>query len=295
LRVRNLSFSYGKSNAQILRDISFDLPAGASVGIVGPSGSGKSTLLRILLGLESLSGRGQGNIFIDGRDLSASESERLAAFSPVLQETDLFRGLSLLGNVCYGSSTMPSSSSAVAAQHDPSSNDSLQAQSEILLPVASPHSYSEDVDTTGAFTDMDAPIASRADAGALQRAAADAQLYPILHKRTEEGGWLSDVGPLGRALSGGERQRVCMARCFYRQECTGGVMLIDEGTSSLDPHAESLVTAAVRQRVAGGGEKGGAVIVAHRLTCVRDCDEILVLRDGLLQDQGSHSQVAQSH
>jgi ABC-type multidrug transport system fused ATPase/permease subunit len=133
---------------------------------------------------------------------------------------------------------------------------------------------------------------------ALHRAALDASLYPVLLKRSEQGGWFSEVGPRGRLLSGGERQRVCLARCLYRQERSDSVMLIDEGTASLDIEAERTITKAIMTRVRprgaggeGGGGGGAAIVVAHRLASVRQCNLILVLREGKVVESGSHEEL----
>jgi ABC-type multidrug transport system fused ATPase/permease subunit len=124
-------------------------------------------------------------------------------------------------------------------------------------------------------------------ARALSNAAEDAQLGPVLSRLS--GGWDASVGPRGRLLSGGERQRVCLARALYREDMgAGGILLMDEATSSLDAQTESLVTQAVLKRVSLGAT---AIIIAHRLSSVRACDLILVMKDGRIIEQGSHSQL----
>ena len=130
---------------------------------------------------------------------------------------------------------------------------------------------------------------------ALHNAATDSLLYPLVEKMKD--GWGSAVGPRGRILSGGERQRVCLARALYRQELSGKgggnqcVLLMDEVTSSLDAKSESIVTNAIQCRVKEGAS---AVIIAHRLTSVQRCDEIVVLKNGEIVERGNHQQLLEN-
>jgi ABC-type multidrug transport system fused ATPase/permease subunit len=119
-----------------------------------------------------------------------------------------------------------------------------------------------------------------------ENAAEDAQLDPLLQRL--QGGWEGAVGPRGRLLSGGERQRVCLARALYREELNGGILLMDEVTASLDAKTEALVTNAVRNRVKKGAT---AVLIAHRLSSVQHCDQVLVMKDGEIIERGTHAQL----
>ena len=121
---------------------------------------------------------------------------------------------------------------------------------------------------------------------ALINAAEDAQLDTVVSRI--QGGWGGSVGPRGRLLSGGERQRVCLARALCREELGSPILLMDEATSSLDARTESLVTQAIMNRVGLGAT---AVIVAHRLTSVQQCNLIIVLQDGQIVEQGTHEEL----
>ncbi len=89
----------------------------------------------------------------------------------------------------------------------------------------------------------------------------------------------------GGNLSGGQRQRIAIARALYRDP---EVLALDESTSSLDAESEK----AVQQALAWYKAQGKTiVIIAHRLTAVRDCDIIFVLQDGVVAEQGSHREL----
>ncbi len=95
-------------------------------------------------------------------------------------------------------------------------------------------------------------------------------------------GFATRVGERGVRLSGGERQRLTLARAFLRNP---RILILDEPTSALDAHAEEAV------RVALGALMEGrtAVVIAHRLSTVRQLDRILVIADGRLVEEGGHA------
>jgi subfamily B ATP-binding cassette protein MsbA len=94
-------------------------------------------------------------------------------------------------------------------------------------------------------------------------------------------GYDTPVGERGSALSGGERQRVALARAFLR---SAPILLLDEATSALDAESERKVQEAL-ERLAKGRT---TIIIAHRLSTVRDADRIVVLEDGAIRESGKH-------
>jgi subfamily B ATP-binding cassette protein MsbA len=97
-------------------------------------------------------------------------------------------------------------------------------------------------------------------------------------------GFATSVGVNGQRLSGGQRQRVAIARAFLRNP---RILLLDEATSALDTESEALVqTALARLR-----EGRTTIVVAHRLSTVRDADLIVVMADGSAVEQGTHTEL----
>ncbi|MEO0423861.1 MAG: ABC transporter ATP-binding protein [Pseudomonadota bacterium] len=96
------------------------------------------------------------------------------------------------------------------------------------------------------------------------------------------------VGEGGASLSGGERQRVSIARAILKD---APIILLDEATSALDPLNEAAVQGAL-QALTGGKT---IIIVAHRLSTVRNADQILVLADGAIQESGPHAELRAMH
>ena len=222
--------------------------------------------------MESItSNNNAGQILINGVDVS--NCDRVPYFSMVGQENDLFRSLNLLDNVKYGS--------------------------DLLLRRCATSKR----DTSNPKLSLSSGIQQIREKDALVNAAMDSQLQPVVDKLKD--GWASAVGPRGRLLSGGERQRVCLARALYRQEISvsanilpgndgrrsnGCILLMDEVTSSLDAKTESIVIEAIMSRVRKGAT---AVLIAHRLSSVQQCDMILVMRDGEIIERGTHAELLQ--
>ena len=87
-------------------------------------------------------------------------------------------------------------------------------------------------------------------------------------------------------LSGGQKQRLAIARALVADP---PVLVLDEATSALDPESESIVNANLRRI----GHGRTMIIVSHRLTSLVDCDQIIVLERGRLNDSGSHEELLQ--
>lgn len=97
-------------------------------------------------------------------------------------------------------------------------------------------------------------------------------------------GYDTMVGDRGDTLSGGQRQRIGIARAIIRNN---PILILDEPTAALDTESERLVIEALTQLM-----KGRTVItIAHRLSTIRNADKILVLKDGVLAEEGSHDEL----
>jgi len=222
IRFDNVTFHYDPDRP-ILKGVSFEVPAGKTVAIVGPTGAGKSTISRLLYRFYDVSG---GAITIDGQDLrDITQASLRSAIGMVPQDTVLF-------------------------------NDTIGYNIEYGRPGAS--------------------------AEEVREAARMAQVGPFIE--TLPKGYDTPVGERGLKLSGGEKQRVAIARTILKAPA---ILILDEATSALDTKTERDIQSALDLVSANRT----TVVIAHRLSTVINADQILVLREGLVAERGTHYQL----
>ncbi|XWS71962.1 hypothetical protein CRYUN_Cryun03dG0183500 [Craigia yunnanensis] len=205
---------------KILDGISFIVPAGKSVAIVGTSGSGKSTILRLLFRFFDTH---SGSIRIDGQDIrEVTLSSLRQSIGVVPQDTVLFND-TIFHNIYYGR---------------------LSATKEEVYDAA-------------------------------KRAAIHNTIMNFPEK------YSTVVGERGLKLSGGEKQRVALARAFLKAPA---ILLCDEATSALDSTTEAEILNALKSLA----NSRTSIFIAHRLTTAMQCDEIIVLENGKVIEQGPH-------
>ncbi|MHC2088060.1 ABC transporter ATP-binding protein [Methylobacterium sp. CM6244] len=131
-------------------------------------------------------------------------------------------------------------------------------------------------DTIAANIGFGRPGATRAE---IEAAAEAAAAHGFITRLTE--GYEFRVGPSGGRLSGGERQRISLARAFLKD---APILLLDEATSALDSESERLVQGALLRLMQGRT----TLVIAHRLSTVRDADMIVVMEAGRIIETGTH-------
>jgi len=221
ISLENVCFEYQSGEDQtVIRDLSLDISAGETVGIVGSTGAGKSTLVKLLLRFYDV---GEGCIRLDGqdlRDLCLVDLRRAIGF--VSQDVYLFHG-TVRENIAYGKFDADDQAVIEAAR------------------IAEAHEF------IMGFPD----------------------------------GYDTIVGERGQKLSGGQRQRISIARAILKDP---PVLILDEATSSVDNETEALIQRSL-EKIAVGRT---TIVIAHRLSTVRNADRIFVLERGQLVEQGHH-------
>ena len=222
IEFKDVTFRYG-NRSPALNHISFTIPQGQKVALVGSSGSGKSTITKLLLKYYEPE---SGEIDVNGINLNEYTNASVRrAISYVPQNVELF-SKTLFENIR----------------------------------ISRPEATLEQV--------KDA--AKKADAHEFIRK------LPLQYNT-----YLEEAG---NGLSGGEKQRIALARAFLKDS---NLYILDESTSNLDFATETLIFNMIYEQLADRS----MLIVAHRLSTIRDCDLILVMDHGKIVERGNHEEL----
>ncbi|HET8840325.1 MAG TPA: ABC transporter ATP-binding protein [Ktedonobacteraceae bacterium] len=125
-------------------------------------------------------------------------------------------------------------------------------------------------------------LGQKADREAIEKAAKDAQAHQFITEFKD--GYETEIGERGVTLSGGQRQRIAIARALLTDP---RILILDDSTSAIDSATEDEIQRAIHQVLEGRT----TLLITHRLSQIRWADKVLVLRQGKLIDQGSHSEL----
>ncbi len=226
IEFKNVGFSYEEGKS-VLHDVSFKVPQGSTLGVLGSTGSGKSTLMYLLDRLYPVT---EGIITIGGKDINEIPPATIRSnIGLVLQEGYLYTG-------------------TIAENISVAGDDISQ----------------KDVEHAAEAACVDENIRSFAQ------------------------GYDTVVGERGVTLSGGQKQRVSIARTLVRKT---PILIFDDSLSAVDSDTD----AAIRARLAN--EFGGAtvILISHRITTVMHADNIIVMENGTIAEQGTNHELLQQN
>ena len=219
IRFENVSFDYDVRRT-IIKNISFTVPNGKKVAIVGPTGAGKSTISRLLFKFYDPK---EGNIFINNTNVNKISQNSLRKIIGVVpQDTVLFND-TIYYNIAYGN-TSATKEEVISAAQNADIHDFIT-----ILPD----------------------------------------------------GYETIVGERGLKLSGGEKQRVAIARTILKNP---KIFFFDEATSALDTSTEK----EIQKNLENVSKGKTTLIIAHRLSTAANADNIIVLDQGTIIEQGTH-------
>lgn len=207
----------------VLRHISFSVPRGSSLAIVGATGAGKTTLVNLLARVRDPD---EGHVLIDGtdvRDLPLEGLRRNIGYVP--QDTFLF-SVPVRENVMFGRP------------------DAEEDEIERALQIS--------------------------------RLSNDIEQFPD--------GLETMLGERGVTLSGGQKQRTAIARAVLRNPA---ILVLDDSLSSVDTNTAAQILGGLREVMEGRT----SILIAQRIATVKDADQIIVLHDGQIAEQGRHQQL----
>lgn len=208
---------------EILKDVSFTLMSGKTLGIMGATGTGKSMMVNLI---ERFYDVNSGSISIDGIDIRDMKLEDVRGFSSVVTQDVFLFSDTIKQNVKLG-------------DKEHMSDDTVKY--------------------------------------AIRKAHAQEFVEKIT------GGYDAVIGERGIGLSGGQKQRLSIARAMAKQ---AGVLIMDDSTSALDMETESDIQKEINKKT-----NMSKIIIGHRISSVKDADEIIVLDEGRIAERGSHDEL----
>ncbi len=215
--------SFTRDKTDILKDISFELAPGKTLGIMGATGSGKSSMIHLLQRLYDCT---EGRILLDNvdtRDLTLKQLR--SSISVVMQDVFLFSD-TISDNIKLG-------------KYDFISEKLVQKSSKL------------------------------------------AQASDFIERL--ENGYETIIGERGVGLSGGQKQRISIARALAKEP---PILVMDDSTSALDMETEHMIQETLKQL-----KNTTKIIIAHRISAVRNADEILFLENGRIAERGTHDKL----
>lgn len=221
LRFENVCFDMHDS--RILENISFDLPKGKTLGIMGVTGSGKSTIVNLIGRFYDVT---DGSITIDGVNVKQLPLEFVRNNSSVVTQDVFLFSDTIKENVRLGS-------------RDTMTDDRVKAALKSSHSTEFVDKLSEGADTV--------------------------------------------IGERGVGLSGGQKQRISIARALAKK---ANILIMDDSTSALDMETEFEI-----QKELSSHNDISKIIIAHRISSVRNADEIIILDGGKIAERGTHEEL----
>lgn len=222
-----VSFTYPDTGIQALNKVSFKIPKGKTVAVVGRTGSGKSTLAQLLVRSYDTT---YGKVLIDGRNIKELDLPTLRRnIGSVPQDVFLFSD-TIANNIAFG----------------------LEAD--------------------------------EAHKERIEQAAKDAQVYDDIVEF--ENGFNTLLGERGINLSGGQKQRISIARAIARDP---QMLIFDDCLSAVDTATEEALLRQLHRIM----KDRTTLLIGHRVSTVKNADEILVLENGSIAERGTHAELLQ--
>lgn len=223
IEFRNVSFTYPNSGITALRNVSFKLAAGESLGILGKTGAGKSTITSLIVRQYDTN---SGKILVDGIDLTQWHLPTLKSYLGwVPQEAFLFSD-TISRNISFG----------LDESEEKNIQNAAKAAGVHENIVEFPNAYE------------------------------------------------TKVGERGVTLSGGQKQRISIARALAKNP---KLMVFDDCLSAVDTETEELILGNIKQATSSIS----SLIIAHRVSSVKHCDQIICLENGAVIEKGNHAEL----
>jgi len=229
INLKNIYYNYPNTKRTSIKNISFEILARSTVGLVGATGSGKTTTADIILGLLEPQ---KGALEVDGKAINGHNRKAWQKSIGYVPQYIYLTDDTITANIALG----------------------------IDLKDVSQKS--------------------------IERAAKASNLHEFIINELPMG-YKTIVGERGVRLSGGQRQRLGIARALYHSP---KILVLDEATSAMDNLTEKLIMEAINKLK----KNTTILLIAHRLTTIKNCEKIFLIEKGELKDQGTYEELIKS-
>lgn len=223
IQIRNLNFTYPKTDTEVLSNISFDIPVGNTLAIVGRTGSGKTTIANLILRLYDTD---EDNLFIGNhpiKDIPLAQVREMIGYVP--QDNFLF-STKIKDNISFSDSEM--------------TQDQIENSAKIANVHNEINSFPKKYDTL--------------------------------------------LGEKGINLSGGQKQRISISRALAKDP---KILIFDDSLSAVDTKTEDGILKYLQTEIADKT----CILIAHRISTIKDADEIIVVDNNTIVERGTHDQL----
>lgn len=224
IEFKNVSFKYSGSNEYALKDISFRINKGSTLGVVGRTGSGKTTLVNLLLRLYEID---EGEILVDGVNTTQIPLKALRENIGYVSQDNFLFSTSIKKNMAFAFET-------------------------------------------------------EVDEERIYEAAKISEIYDNIMEFPDK--FETQLGERGITLSGGQRQRTAMSRAIVKNP---EILILDDSLSAVDTHTEEKILSNLEEVM----DNRTNIIIAHRISTVKNSDEIIVLDEGKIVERGTHEEL----
>ncbi len=261
---------FHRDNTQILKNISFTVEPGATLGIMGATGSGKTSVIQLLQRLYDCT---EGKILLDDTDIRTLSLKQLRTTLGIMGatgsgKTSVIQLLQRLYDCTEGKILLDDTDIRTLSLKQLRSNISVVMQDVFLFSDTISDNIRLGKQTLLNMEDV--------------KSASSAAMASEFIERMEDS-YETIIGERGVGLSGGQKQRISIARALAKKN---PILILDDSTSALDMETEHMI-----QKTLQTLKNTTKLIIAHRISAVRHADEIIFLENGKIAERGTHEEL----
>ena len=293
IEFKNINFSYPtKKDVEILNNFNLKIKPGMRLGIVGASGSGKSTIISLLQRLYNCGN--SDNIILNYEQTNGN----LKSTDEYIELPNINGDAELLNSKLIDSDTeiLKLENKNDKISHDKTENNSCILIDNIDVKLLDIKNYHNQI----GYVCQEPPLfnttilenvlygvnfnSDNYDKNELERVIKMSKADFIFDKNLFPKGLETIVGEKGSQLSGGQKQRIAIARALIKKP---KILILDEATSALDAESEF----EIQNNLNNLSKDMNIIIVAHRLSSIKNCDKIIVVEHGKIAESGTHQEL----